>query len=180
MSASELRALAETDVLNPIQSDTVKAVLTSPPFVYVPGTFNTRDIGLVPTATGEPSRLRPAFVYRSGGLERLTDDGKSVLANKLGIKKIFDLRSNAEHHSSPDPEIPGIENIWSSTTDQNAKIDPDDFVDGLGESGYVKMYFEVLELYPESFRTVLKHVRDNPNEPFLFHCTGEYLTPRYS
>ncbi|KAB5577619.1 protein-tyrosine phosphatase-like protein [Coniochaeta sp. 2T2.1] len=172
MSAAKLRALAETDVLNPIPSDTVQAALTSPPFVYVPGTFNTRDVGLVPTSTGEPSKLRPGFVYRSGGLERLTDDGKSMLANKLGIKKIFDLRSNGEHGKSPDPEIPGIENVWSSTGEQDAQIDPNDFVDGLGESGYVKMYFEVLDLYPESFRTVLTHVRDHPDEPFLFHCTA--------
>lgn len=175
MSAADLRALAETDVVQPLPSETVQVVLTSSPFVYVPGTFNTRDVGLVPTPTGEPSKLRPGLVYRSGGLDRLTADGKSLLVDKLGIKKIFDLRSVEEHGKSPDPEISGIENIWLGTAEQEAKVDINDFVDGLGEKGYVKMYFDVLDLYKSNFRAVLEHIRDHPSEPFLFHCTGKYI-----
>ncbi|OIW28900.1 hypothetical protein CONLIGDRAFT_397592 [Coniochaeta ligniaria NRRL 30616] len=172
MSATDLRALAETDVVQPLPSDTVQVVLTSPPFVYVPGTFNTRDIGLVPTPTGEPSKLRPGFVYRSGGLGRLTAEGESLLADKLGIKKIFDLRSVEEHSKSPDPEIAGIDNVWLATSERDAKVDVNNFVDGLGEKGYVKMYFDVLDLYKSNFRAVLEHIRDHPTEPFLFHCTA--------
>lgn len=174
-AAVELRALAETDVTQPLSSDTVQAVLTSAPFVYVPGTFNTRDIGLIPAATGEPSRLRRGFAYRSGGLERLTDDGKALLARKLGVKKIFDLRSAEEHGKGPDPEIPEIENIWFASAERNAKVDVNDFVEGLGEKGYVKMYLDVLDNYQPNFKAVLEHVRDRPTEPFLFHCTGSCL-----
>lgn len=172
MSAADLRFLAETDVVQPLPSDVVQVVLTSPPFVYVPGTFNTRDIGRIPTPNGAPSALRPGLVYRSGGLDRLADDGKSMLVDKLGIKKIFDLRSVEEHGKSPDPEIAGIENIWLGTAEREAKVDVNDFVDGLGEKGYVKMYFDVLDLYQSNIRAVLEHVRDNPTEPFLLHCTG--------
>jgi len=178
--AARLRALAETDVTQELASDTVQAVLTSSPFVYVPGTFNTRDIGLVPTATGEPSKLRPGFVYRSGGLGRLTDDGKLLLVRELGVKKIFDLRSVQERSSNPDPEIEGVENVWFSSSERDASVNVDDFVEGLGEKGYIKMYSDVVDLYRHHFRAVLEHVRDSPHEPFLFHCTGEFLRIGYS
>ena len=174
--AARLRALAETDVTEPLSSDTVQAVLTSSPFVYVPGTFNTRDIGLIPTATGEPPKLRPGFVYRSGGLGRLTDDGKQLLVRELGVKKIFDLRSVQERSSNPDPEIDGVENVWFSSSERDASVNVNDFVEGLGEKGYIKMYFDVVDLYRDHFRAVLEHVRDFPHEPFLFHCTGEFPT----
>jgi protein tyrosine/serine phosphatase len=172
MSATDLRALAETDVAQPLPSDKVQLTLTSSPFVYVPGTFNTRDVGQVPTAAGAPSKLRSGFVYRSGALGRLTDDGKALLAEKLGVKKIFDLRSLEEHDQSPDPEIAGVENIWLPTTELVAKVDINDFIEGLGEKGYVKMYLDVLRIYQANFKAVLEHVRDHPAEPFLFHCTG--------
>lgn len=168
----DLRALAETDVTQPLSSDIVQVVLTSSPFVYVPGTFNTRDVGLVPAATGDSSKLRRGFVYRSGGLERLTNDGKSLLGQRLGVKKIFDLRSAEEHSKGPDPEIPGIENVWFAAAERNAKVDVNDFVEGLGEKGYVKMYLDILDNYQTNFKAVLEHVRDNPTEPFLIHCTG--------
>lgn len=171
-AAADLRALAETDVTQPILSDVVQVVLTSSPFVYVPGTFNTRDVGLVPTATREPSKLRPGFAYRSGGLGRLTDDGKSLLAQKLGVKKIFDLRSVEERSTSPDPEITGIENICFGSAERDAQVDVNDFVEGLGEKGYVKMYLGVLDHYQPNFRALLEHIRDHPTQPFLFHCTG--------
>jgi protein tyrosine/serine phosphatase len=172
MSATELRTLAETDVSQPLPSDVVQATLTSSPFVYVPGTFNTRDVGLVPTSTGAPSKLRTGFVYRSGALGGLTNDGKSLISEKLGVKKIFDLRSKDEHATSADPEIDGVKNVWLPSTELEATVDINDFIDGLGEKGYTKMYLDVLRIYQANFRAVLEHVRDHPTEPFLFHCTG--------
>jgi hypothetical protein len=173
-SAVDLRILAETDVTQPLSAETIQTVLRRPPFVYVSGTFNTRDVGLVPTASGQPSELRPGFVYRSGGLNRLTDDGKSLLAQKLGIKKIFDLRSVEERTNSPDPDVPGAENVWLASAERDGSVNLADFVDGLGEKGYVRMYLDVLDLYQPNFTAVLEHIRDHPGEPFMFHCTGEF------
>lgn len=173
MSAAELRVIAETDVTQPLPADVTQVILTSAPFVYVPGTFNTRDVGLVPTPDGTPSKLRTGFVYRSGALNGLTGNGKSVIAEKLAVKKVFDLRSMEEHSRSPDPEIPGVENVWRSTGELAAHVEIADFIDGLGEKGYSKMYLEVLDLYQPIFTAVFEHVRDHPEEPFLFHCTGE-------
>jgi hypothetical protein len=171
MSAAALRTLSETDVVTPLPAATTKEVLTAPPFIYIPGTFNTRDIALVPTPTGIPSPLRPGFIYRSGALQGLTPDGKHLLTS-LGIKKIFDLRSLDERTHGPDPEIDGVENVWMLTSEREAKVDIADFVDGEGEKGYAKMYLDVLDMYQPFFKAVLEHVRDSPSEPFLYHCTG--------
>ncbi len=55
-------------------------------------------------------------MYRSGALNLLSDEGKALLSDKLGIKKVFDLRSVMEHQGGPDPEIDGVENIWTPST----------------------------------------------------------------
>jgi protein tyrosine/serine phosphatase len=171
MSASELRSVAETDVQIPVPPEKLMAALGSPPFIYVPGTFNTRDLGLIPSSA--PPKFRSGFAYRSGMLAGLTDDGKALVAGKLGIKKIFDLRSQEEHAQGPDPDIDGISNVWTVTTEKDAAVTVDDFIDGEGEKGYEKMYLDVLKVYQPSFKQVFEHVRDSPEEPFMFHCTGK-------
>ena len=172
MSASELRTISEVDVTQPLPPDQLKSALTSPPFIYVPGTFNTRDLGLVPSSSG-PTIFRKGYAYRSGAIADLTNDGKSLLSQKLGVKKVFDLRSVAEHARGPAPEIDGVQVAWRESTEKDAVVSPAEFVEGHGEKGYEKVYLEVLDLYHLNFKDVLEHVRDNPNEPFLFHCTGE-------
>lgn len=174
MSAAHLRAIAEIDVTQPLPADQLKSTLVNPPFIYVPGTFNTRDLGLVPSSSGT-SNFRKGYAYRSGALVGLADDGQALLAGKLGVKKIFDLRSVREHAQGPDPVIDGIQNVWRETTEKDAVVELADFIEGHGEKGYVKIYLDVLRIYQPSFKDVLEHVRDNPQVPFLFHCTGEFL-----
>lgn len=171
MSAAQLRAIAEIDVSLPLPAEQLKSTLLNPPFIYVPGTFNTRDLGLVPSPAG-PSNFRTGYAYRSGALVGIGNDGKALLAQKLGVKKIFDLRSIREHAQGPDPVIEGIENVWKETAEEDAVVNIADFVDGDGEKGYENMYLDVLKIYQPSFKGVLEHVRDRPQEPFLFHCTG--------
>ncbi|KAG7284912.1 hypothetical protein NEMBOFW57_009527 [Staphylotrichum longicolle] len=105
---ADLLTLAQTDVYQqPVPPSSLLAALSQPPFVHVPGTFNTRDLGLL---TGSP--IRPGLIYRSGGfLAGLSVSGKAALANTLRIKKIFDLRSVKEHERQPDPEIDGVERV---------------------------------------------------------------------
>ena len=170
--AASLRTLAESDVTNPIPKEQLYAALQTPPFIYIPGTYNSRDVGLVPGV----SRIRPGLVFRSGGLERLSDEGKALIKEKLGVKRVFDLRSQREHEAAADPEIEGVENVWNAhVNERDARVDLSTFIEGDGEKGYTLMYFDVLNLYQAAFRDVLEHVRDRPSEPFLFHCTGRQL-----
>lgn len=186
-AAVDLRALAETDVRQPIAGDQLLAALETAPFVGVPGLFNTRDLGLVPpTCSPQRGLIRPGFLYRTGSLQHLAANpaGQAVLRDRLGVRRIFDLRSRQEHACGPDPAIQGVEAAWdaSSTTtggEDAAKVDLRAFVDGDGELGYVAMYMDVLARYVAVFREVVKSVRDRPAEPILFHCTGTSREPSF-
>lgn len=169
----DLNELSHRDVREALEPSELMAALATPPFVYVSGTFNTRDLGLLPGGAPSPS-LRPGFVFRSGNLGRLDDKGKTVLAQKLGIKRIFDVRSIQEHQTGPDPAVEGVSCVWQAPDEDEARVDVKDYIEGEGEGGYVIMYMEVLALYRPTIRAVLEHVRDRPEEPFLFHCMGEF------
>lgn len=122
--AVQLRALAETDVRQPIPSAQLLPALRAPPFVPVPGTFNTRDLGLLEGATAQDGshsgngpvvKIRPGFLYRSGSLDALRRHPAAQAAHlrdALGVRRIFDLRSRAERAAAPDPVIPGVEGVW--------------------------------------------------------------------
>ncbi|KAL8377784.1 hypothetical protein RB595_008460 [Gaeumannomyces hyphopodioides] len=170
----QLAALALTDVREPIPPADLLPALGSSPFIHIPGTFNTRDLGLVlaPSATITTNQLRPGFAFRSGSLERLTPDGAALLSGRLGVRRVFDLRSEGERAASPDPDVPGVHNTWAPTEEKEATVELAAFVDGDGARGYADMYLDVLRVYRDPFRSVLEHIRDCPQEPFLFHCTA--------
>ncbi|KAJ1326507.1 tyrosine-protein phosphatase [Microdochium nivale] len=165
--AANLRKLAETDVSREITKEQYGPIITSSPFVFVDGTFNTRDLGLVPY-----SPLRAGFAYRSGLLSSITDNGRAVLEGKLGIKRVFDLRSPEEREKAPDPVLEGVENTWIQSTHPDSTPDLSLFAKGDGEEGYENMYLEVIRVYAGSWKAILEHVRDRPDEPFLVHCTA--------
>ncbi|KAK5661555.1 hypothetical protein OQA88_11463 [Cercophora sp. LCS_1] len=166
-TAADLLTISQTDVQEPLPNEQVSSLLSTPPFVYVPGTFNTRDIGLVPG-----SSIKPGLVFRTGSLGGLQDQGKALLKDTLGIKTIFDLRSIREHASQPYPEIEGIQIVRTQSQEDDAVVELSDFVEGEGESGYTKMYLDVLRMYAQGFKEMLEHVRDRPGEAFLFHCNA--------
>ncbi|KAL1879898.1 hypothetical protein VTK73DRAFT_6710 [Phialemonium thermophilum] len=175
LSAADLRALAETDAVQPLHDDQLRLVLSAPPFVHVPGTYNIRDLGLVPSPRADADvgqRLRPRFAYRAGALTALTDEGKAALRDKLGVRKVFDLRTVREREHGPAPSLDGIPIVWIETEEKDALVDLPTFREGEGEVGYRRMYLDVLRVYRPNFRAVLEHVRDHPEEPFLFHCTA--------
>lgn len=170
-SKADLLKLAETDVQNALEPEQYGPVLSSPPFIFVDGTFNTRDLGLVPD-----SPLRANYAFRSGAIGHLTDNGKAVLTGKLGVKRVFDLRSPDERSRMPDPVLEGVENTWIQSSGPDSKPNLAHFVERDGEAGYEEMYLEVIEFYSESYKAILTHVRDRPQDPFLVHCTGTLTT----
>ena len=146
--AAALRALAETDVRYPIPASVLLAALQTPPFVVVPGTFNTRDLGLLVeeeeeegtgghVARGASGRIRTGFIFRTGGLEALarSTDGQAVLRDTLGVKRIFDLRSREEHTKAPDPAVEGIDGVWLGDGVDGAEDNPMLNVDLFAEGG---------------------------------------------
>jgi hypothetical protein len=170
ISQTDLLALAQTDASSPLPPSAISTILSQPPFILVPGTFNVRDLGLIP---GSP--IRPGLLYRSGGfLSDFPAEGRTVLKDGLKITKMFDLRSEREHVARPDPEVDGVEVVWEMPEDEDAVVAVEDFVEGEGEKGYVKMYLDVMKVYRAGIRRVLEFVRDGEErEVGLVHCTGE-------
>ena len=62
-------------------------------FINIEAVKNLRDIGGYPISCG--FSVRRKLVYRSGNLDDLTEEGR-LRIQRLGIKKIFDLRSCLE------------------------------------------------------------------------------------
>lgn len=38
----------------------------------------------------------------------------------------------------------------------------------------MQLYSEILDAGGPAFGSILRHVRDNPQEGFIFHCTGSF------
>ncbi|WP_394552478.1 tyrosine-protein phosphatase [Agromyces sp. MMS24-JH15] len=67
--------------------------------IPVPGTFNFRDVGGIPTVDGRA--VREGVLYRSDGLHRLGEAGRERLA-ELGVGRVLDLRDDREAAAMPD------------------------------------------------------------------------------
>lgn len=167
LSPSSLLALSLTDAFTPLPPPLLASALSNPPFLPVPGTFNTRDLGLLPA-----SRLKPHLFYRSGSLAGLTDEGKRVLRDELGVRTVYDLRSVAEHEAQPDPEVDGVRVVWEGSAEGSAMVELGGFVEGGGEEGVEGMYLGVLGMYKAGLKGLLRGVMEGEGG-VLVHCTGE-------
>lgn len=160
---------------DPIPPSDLAEALSTPPFINVPGAFNTRDLA-------HPPYLRPGLIYRSGSPANLTTEGKSILAKSLDMTTIFDLRSAREKSAMPIPELEeyGIDVVSLTYDTDPAALDITDFIPDPsnpdiwngGAKGYSKDYMEMLSIYKAAFRTVLDHLLTKPNSPILFNCTA--------
>lgn len=163
--AYDLQDLLSTDIRTSLPDDAVTAITSQGPFVQIPGSFNVRDLG--------GASLRRGFAYRSGALSSIYDEGKAAL-RALGVTTVFDLRNPGESAKHPAPVIEGVDIVWEPYTRDPEPTNPKDFAeedDGVG--GFVWMYTHVLEIATPIFKKVFEHVRDKPQQPFLFHCTGK-------
>lgn len=88
-----------------------------PSFINIEGVKNLRDIGAYPVSCGVSVRRK--LVYRSGYLDDLTEGGQLQI-QKLGIKKIFDLRSFLEVGRSKKDN--GQYERWLASTDGPERI----------------------------------------------------------
>ncbi|KAH7245014.1 tyrosine phosphatase [Fusarium tricinctum] len=168
VATAQLLKLAETDESTPIPAAGSATILSILPFLNNSGTFNMRDLRLVP---GSP--IRPGYAFRCGSLEGLEASGKATVIHTHRIKWIFDPRSTDKRTRSPDPDTIGIRNTGIPGSHNNS-VDISDFINGGDEEGYYKIYIQLMEAYGPNFRTILEHIRDGAEEPFLFHYTDKH------
>ncbi|KAI9654811.1 MAG: hypothetical protein M1821_005805 [Bathelium mastoideum] len=160
-----------------------QASLPSPPFIFVDGVPNFRDIGGYAIPNRPSHSVRRNFIFRSAHQGRITATGVSQLQS-LGITTRYDLRSQPEIDEirdkykdvQPIADIPGIPRIFvpvykdedNSPEKQIEKYA--NLVKGDGTEAFVESYTRILEHGGSSFALVLRHIRDNPTKPFMVHC----------
>jgi len=164
--------------LAPLDPVYVQDVLSKPPFVDLPGVFNVRDLGNLPSAIYDGYVTKPQFLFRSAELSSITEEGKAKMA-ELGITKVFDFRSDTEirKYNSPIPVIDGVE-ITHVPVFKTADYSPEMmarryelYASGKTEA-FIELYSQILDHGGHAFGSLLRHVRDRPNEACLFYCTA--------
>jgi len=145
--------------------------------VALEGALNWRDLGGYRVADGRVTKWD--CVYRSDGLDQLTDADLDVIAD-LGIKLVIDFRVDREVGESPSrlPDHPELQR-------QRLPIGGDE-VEGksileLIQAGDLKtytaddmaaVYERLLEEFATSFGEVVERAADPANHPMVFHCTA--------
>jgi hypothetical protein len=141
MERQTLYKLNETSIWDTVPEEALEKALETPPFISFPfpGALNFRDIGLA-----APSKIKAGLLFRSGTLTMYSDAGRDKLTAGLGIKTVFDLRSQGERERQPAPEIEGIHVRWIPSTVPPTRVVLESFIDDGGATGYANMYEEVL------------------------------------
>ncbi|CAI7644336.1 hypothetical protein N7533_005443 [Penicillium manginii] len=166
IDTDNLHEVLNTHIETPIPETTVSKIISLPPFITVPGVSNFRDLS-------HDEKLRAGYVYRSGNLSDITEEGKAILTKQLGITTIFDLRNEGERLRAPSPVIEGLDTIWMPYGARPASLDLRDFAgEDTSATGFVKMYTGILDAATPAFSQVFSHIRDQPDDPFIFHCSA--------
>ncbi len=146
---------------------------------------NLRDVGGLPAADGRS--VRTGLLYRSSALDHLIGADAAEF-NRLGIRTIFDFRTEPERAERPDRVPPGARHVVADvlldmtgrTPGQimEAMRDPGsagrEFGDGKGKAIFVDQYrdFVRLDSARRAFGMAFTSVLDMPSRPVLIHCTG--------
>lgn len=72
------------------------ATLPCPPFIDIPGLRNFRDAGGYPLQDAPTKIVRKGLLFRASEPSKVTEHGISIMTDTLGIKHVYDLRSQTE------------------------------------------------------------------------------------
>jgi protein-tyrosine phosphatase len=132
------------------------------------GTFNSRDLGGLPTADGSLTRTRA--IVRSDSLQRLEARGWEEV-EAFGIRTVIDLRNESEIGPDAAPRPDSIEtvNIPLDVTEDWEFWD----VWGSGPQFATPLYYRPhLERFPERSAQVVRAIATAPPGGVVFHCQG--------
>ena len=145
---------------------------------------NLRDLGGYTTVHG--GTVRSSLLYRSVALSDLTD-ADLPLFEALGVRTVFDLRTEAERTARPDRVLDGVRHVVLDVLADSVDAAParleallsdpatarDVLGDGRSEALFEQGYRELVTL--DSARTAYHDyfvaLLEEPTTPALFHCT---------
>ena len=146
---------------------------------------NLRDLGGWRTRDGR--MVRHGLLFRSAELDKLADDDLQAF-ERLGIRTIYDLRTEVERAAQPDRVPDGVEHVVidvladsssSAAAAQAIEIpsDPKKAEELLGQGRavqlYISAYREVVHLPSalDGYRRIFSDIAWPQHRPALFHCT---------
>ena len=137
--------------------------------------------------------IRADYLFRCAQPSRITSTGIATLTSKLNVRSIYDLRSSKEirlmatRYPDLPLDIPGVTrhhvpiykdedytpismarkyNLASSDSEIKSQAKP-------SRDGFVQAYDDILQQAATSgsFRAIMLHLLERPDEPLAFHCT---------
>jgi len=145
---------------------------------------NMRDLGGWPTADG--GRVRKGLVYRSTELAKLDGDDLNAFA-ALGIRSVYDLRTEAERAAQPDRVPRGTQHVVVDVLSDSADAAPARLLevltdpaaarellgDGKAMALFDHGYREIVRLPSAlaAYRRLFSDLSEAAHRPALFHCT---------
>ncbi len=115
---------------------------------------NTRDWGGYLAADG--MRMKQGIVYRGGELESITEDGKKVMLNDLGIKTDLDVRGDGSSNAHASPLGTSVNYIETT---------------GPYYVGHYGMGIDMIGDYQAALLTEIKAFANPDNFPIYVHCS---------
>jgi protein tyrosine/serine phosphatase len=131
--------------------------------LYWPDCLNTRDLGGLPTNTGQ--RVRTGALVRSDLLDQLTDEGAAAL-RAYGIRRIVDLRTVGEVAVAPGPFA--ADDIYRHLSFIDEEADREREADA--EPTLLDIYRGSLDRNGRSIHAVLDAIAFAPPGGVLVHC----------
>ena len=148
-------------------------------YVEIAGMNNTRDLGGMRTKDGR--RIRSGMLYRSARLEKLQDPDWFT----RNVDIVVDMRSSQEVKETPDPEIPGVENLHlpifemqasAVTRDEESErrmmAPPPDPETALQNMAAVYTRFVTDEFCLSQYRRFIELLFKPREKAILWHCTA--------
>jgi protein-tyrosine phosphatase len=134
---------------------------------------NFRDIGGYKTSDGRS--VKWGLLYRSGGLNKLTDADLEKLRSR-GLTTIIDLRADGEVEKAPDRIPAGVRphrlpvGVATNINALTQAIKAGD-VSAFDEGYLIEANREFVREFTSAYRELLKRIGDPASRPILWHCT---------
>ena len=133
------------------------------------GAFNFRDLGGYRGAGG--CVVAEGLVYRADALHRLSDDDVAVL-ERLGIKRIFDLRSPVELEKDGIGRFERVGRKYRHLPLVSITLSPFDPTIDWKQINLLDRYVEMLVEGRDKIRTILEELAEPDCGAAVFHCSG--------
>jgi protein-tyrosine phosphatase len=169
----------------PAQSASWSGVATAPGGdLGIAALPNLRDLGGHPTRDG--GRVRAGLLFRSTDLGRIDETDAAALA-RLGIRTVYDLRTESERIGQPDRLPPGSACVVADILGDSPGMKPADFArlfedpaaaeaalgGGRSATFFVTAYrdFVRLDSARDGYRRLFTELAGGASMPALIHCT---------